>query len=60
LKPLFDVARVHADPAILAELTQEHQELALAATDLEDVFSTQVVTCDQVLREITREGPEAR
>ena len=51
-------ARIEADAAIVPQLAQQHQELALAAADLDDVLAVQVEALDQALRQGAVKGVE--
>ena len=51
-------AGINADALIVAELRQEHQKLALAATDFDNLLSMKVVFIDDAFRESFMEGIE--
>ena len=46
-------ARVESEPPVVAQLAQQHEELTLAAADLDDVLVVRVEALDQPLRQRT-------
>jgi hypothetical protein len=47
-----DITLIETDPAIAARTTDLAQKIALAASDLKNILSAQIITFDQALRQI--------
>src|SRR5487761_61092 len=60
VEPRGNEAGVVADAAIASELTNQRQELAFPATDLEHILFMELMTLDQLLGKAPMEGVESR
>ncbi len=59
-EPAVDVARIDSDAPIVSQFAEERQELALTATDLQDVLAPETVSLDQATGEVLGKRLEAR